>query len=85
LLLRCRSCLQTKQQEASASATKKGVQLKAASKQLDKLKKDISKSGEHAALLLLLLLTALSLLCGCLVVGWQHILTLPIDAAFLKS
>jgi hypothetical protein len=52
-------CVQTKQQEASASATKKGVQLKAASKQLDKLKKDISKSGEHAAWLLLpLLLTA---------------------------
>jgi hypothetical protein len=60
------SCLQIRQQEASASATKKGVQLKAASKQLDKLKKDITKSGERAALLLLLLTAAASSsLCGC--------------------
>ncbi|WIA28149.1 hypothetical protein OEZ86_010718 [Tetradesmus obliquus] len=37
--------LQSKQQEASGAATKKAVQLKAAGKQLDKLKKDLSKSS----------------------------------------
>jgi hypothetical protein len=37
---------QTKQAELTASATKKGVQLKASSKQLDKLNKDIVKLGE---------------------------------------
>jgi hypothetical protein len=58
-LLLCCCCLQTKQQEASASATKKAVQLKAAGKQLDKLKKDIAKSGEQHAWLLLQLLPLL--------------------------
>lgn len=38
---------QTKQAEAEAAATKKAVQLKAAGKQLDKLKKDIAKSSEQ--------------------------------------
>lgn len=38
--------LQAKQAELSASATKKAVQLKASSKQLEKLKKDIAKLGE---------------------------------------
>jgi hypothetical protein len=38
--------LQAKQAELSASATKKAVQLKASTKQLDKLKKDVAKLGE---------------------------------------
>ncbi|KAF8072407.1 SMC4 [Scenedesmus sp. PABB004] len=37
--------LQAKRAEAAAGATKKAVQLKAASKQLDKLRKDIAKSA----------------------------------------
>ena len=37
--------LQAKQAELTASATKKGVQLKASGKQLDKLNKDIAKLG----------------------------------------
>jgi hypothetical protein len=40
------AALQAKQAELSASATKKAVQLKASSKQLEKLKKDIAKLGE---------------------------------------
>lgn len=40
--------LQAKQAELSASATKKAVQLKASTKQLEKLKKDVAKLGEGA-------------------------------------
>lgn len=49
----CAACshrllLQAKQAELSASATKKAVQLKASTKQLEKLKKDVAKLGEGA-------------------------------------
>lgn len=38
--------VQNKQAEAETSATKKSVQLKTAQKQIEKLKKDIAKSGQ---------------------------------------
>jgi len=53
----CRCTVQAKQAELTASATKKGVQLKASSKQLDKLRKDIVKLG---------------VLGPCMLLTWQH-------------